>query len=56
MEDRKMKNKKKKRTRKEEDIMSNIKSLTPLRYPGGKSKVVKKLLSGYFPEKIDRFY
>lgn len=34
----------------------DCKALTPLRYPGGKSKVVKKLLSPKFPEFKGDFY
>lgn len=33
-----------------------IKSMTPLRYPGGKSKVVKNILSPLFPEFTGDFY
>lgn len=34
----------------------NYKALTPLRYPGGKSKVVKKLLSPLFPNDFNDYY
>ena len=34
----------------------NCKALTPLRYPGGKSKVIKKLLAPKFPEEFNSFY
>lgn len=33
-----------------------IKSMTPLRYPGGKSKVVKNTLSPLFPKEFDDFH
>ena len=34
----------------------DCKALTPIRYPGGKSKVVKKMLAPRFPENFDEFY
>ncbi len=34
----------------------NIKALTPLRYVGGKSKVVRRTLSPLFPNKFDDFH
>lgn len=34
----------------------DCKALTPLRYAGGKSKVVKKMLAPRFPKEFDEFY